>query len=77
MTKMSIEEDWNESASNERLQKYFKKTSIGYVKDPAVFIDSHGKILLWYLPGILNHRLASLFILFNHIKIESSSPNKG
>ena len=77
MTKVSVEEDWNESASSERLNKYFEKTFIGHVKDPAIFIDSHGKILLWYLPGILNHRLVSLFILCNHIKIESSSPNKG
>jgi hypothetical protein len=63
MTKASVQDDWDEaSASNERLKKYFEMTSIGYIKDPAILVDKFGRILLWYLPGILNHRLVSLFI---------------
>lgn len=57
MSKVSTDFNWETSSSDESLKKYFADTSIGHLEDPAVMLDKFGRILLWYLPGILNHCL--------------------
>ncbi|KAI6017841.1 hypothetical protein EDC04DRAFT_2607981 [Pisolithus marmoratus] len=33
--------------------KYFPYPQWGYISDPATFLDVHGRVLVWYLPGIM------------------------
>jgi len=36
-----------------RLENLFKMVKLGAVDKPATVVDRHGKIILWYLPNIL------------------------
>jgi hypothetical protein len=37
---------------------FFEKVDMGEVTKPATVVDKHGKILIWYLPGLLlSHRV--------------------
>ena len=40
-------------AKRESPGKYFSKTGMGFLTKPTTLVDSHGKILMWYLPGLL------------------------
>lgn len=33
--------------------KYFPKTELGSIIKPTILVDRHGKIILWYLPGLV------------------------
>jgi hypothetical protein len=57
MAKVSTDFNWETSTSDESLKKYFEDTSVGHLEDPAILVDKFGRILLWYLPGILSHCL--------------------
>jgi hypothetical protein len=35
------------------LEKFYNMTKLGAVDKPATIVDRHGKIILWYLPNIL------------------------
>ena len=36
------------------LLKFFPQTDPKHISDPAVIIDRHGVIMVWYLPGIIS-----------------------
>ncbi|KAG2111108.1 hypothetical protein DEU56DRAFT_762241 [Suillus clintonianus] len=42
------------STQKEKLRKYFPMTVLGRISEPAMIVDNHGKILVWYLPNILS-----------------------
>jgi hypothetical protein len=42
------------SEQHAKLQKYFGRTKIGKIGEPATIVDCHGKILVWFLPDILS-----------------------
>ncbi|KAG1763081.1 hypothetical protein EDD22DRAFT_846611 [Suillus occidentalis] len=42
------------SKQHAKLQKYFGRTKIGKIGEPATIVDCHGKILVWFLPDILS-----------------------
>lgn len=58
------EDEGEESASNIKLWEYFEQVSLGEKEEPCVIVDCHGRILLWYLPGILKHRVVSATDLY-------------
>jgi hypothetical protein len=33
--------------------KYFEEVQMGMVAKPTMVVDTHGKIIMWYLPGLL------------------------
>ncbi|KAI6117650.1 hypothetical protein EDD16DRAFT_1519891 [Pisolithus croceorrhizus] len=33
--------------------KYFQYPQWGHISDPATVLDVHGRVMLWYLPGII------------------------
>jgi hypothetical protein len=39
---------------HDKIQKYFSKTVLGKISQPATIIDCNGKILMWHLPNILS-----------------------
>jgi hypothetical protein len=51
--------DWDydrfaESSDKKRAGKtYFADPNIGKIRKPAIIVDRHGKIMMWYLPGLL------------------------
>jgi hypothetical protein len=61
--KSSVEMEGHTSSSNSRLPKYFKLPNLGRIEQPSMIVDRHGKVLVWYLPGILIGRLVSLLYL--------------
>jgi hypothetical protein len=54
--KDTIENEEQTSASNISLFQHEEKVDLGLVENPCILIDKHGRILLWYLPGVLSHR---------------------
>ena len=36
-----------------QLENFYKRPKLGVIDKPATVVDKHGKILLWYLPNIL------------------------
>jgi hypothetical protein len=49
--------DYESRIDNElaRLKKKFKMPGgSGYIDEPATVVDKFGRILLWYLPGIIS-----------------------
>ena len=70
--KVSVQNGTSESASDESLKKYFKKTSIGCIQDAAILVDESGRIIAWYLPGILNHQLVRPGYIFTPIPTQYS-----
>jgi hypothetical protein len=55
--KMTLEDFDETSKSNEALANFFPTIRLGTLREPAIIIDIHGQILIWYLPGIMMHRL--------------------
>jgi hypothetical protein len=50
----SVEWDFDRFVeSGTKSEKYFTKVNLGLIENPATIVDSHGKILIWYLPGLL------------------------
>ncbi|KAG1730926.1 hypothetical protein EDD22DRAFT_852950 [Suillus occidentalis] len=39
---------------HDKIRKYFSKTVLGKISQPATIIDCNGKILMWHLPNILS-----------------------
>ena len=52
-----IQFDYNRFAQLSKKQeepgKYFADTQLGVITKPTTLVDIHGKIMLWYLPGLL------------------------
>jgi hypothetical protein len=44
--------DWDHSAEDERLAKFFVNPNFGDMDEPATILDRHGHIMVWYLPHI-------------------------
>ncbi|KAI6095543.1 hypothetical protein EDD16DRAFT_1702655 [Pisolithus croceorrhizus] len=44
--------------------KYFQYPQWGHISDPATVLDVHGRVMLWYLPGIIppERVIASLMV---------------
>jgi hypothetical protein len=59
VVKSSVEMGDHTSSSNSRLPKYFKLPDLGRIEQPSMIMDRHGRVLVWYLPGILIGRLVS------------------
>ena len=55
--RMTAQKGWDASMADEKLKKYFGNISICHLKDPAIVVDMFGRILIWFLPDILSHRL--------------------
>jgi hypothetical protein len=59
IAQLLVSVDWDydrfaESSDTKRLSgKYFTDPSIGKIINPATVVDRHGKIIMWYLPGLL------------------------
>jgi hypothetical protein len=51
--KMTVSKDNKESKSDAQLAKFFDRENVGTIEEPAVVVDLHGRILMWYLPDIL------------------------
>ncbi|KAM6492905.1 hypothetical protein JOM56_011039 [Amanita muscaria] len=50
-----------EASKKRRTGKYFGETHLGIFAKPATIVDMQGKILAWYLPGLLlSHQIALL-----------------
>ncbi|KAM6493317.1 hypothetical protein JOM56_011451 [Amanita muscaria] len=50
-----------EASKKRRTGKYFGETHLGIFAKPATIVDTQGKILAWYLPGLLlSHQIALL-----------------
>ncbi|KAG1828589.1 hypothetical protein DFJ58DRAFT_849011 [Suillus subalutaceus] len=43
----------SDSQQREKLAKYFKTPSFGHISELTTFIDMHGRILAWHLPGTM------------------------
>jgi hypothetical protein len=49
--KDTVEQEGEVSAANASLPKFFPDANLGTISSPAIIIDKHGRILLYYLPG--------------------------
>jgi hypothetical protein len=52
----SVEWDFDrfiESGTKKESKKYFQSVNLGFITKPTTVVDVHGKILVWYLPGLL------------------------
>lgn len=38
----------------DNIHKYFSKTVLGKISEPATIVDCNGKILVWHFPNILS-----------------------
>jgi len=59
--KDTIDDDEHTVAGNLSLFDHVEKVELGLMSSPCVLVDRHDRILLWYLPGILSHRIVSEF----------------
>jgi hypothetical protein len=64
---VTVERHGKSSASKTRLKKFFHMPKIGDINTPAVIVDKHGRILIWYLPDILTGHVVSETVLFIQI----------
>lgn len=48
------EDDETSMTMDGTLPKYYRQARLGLFETPMVVCDKHGRILLWYLPDILN-----------------------
>jgi hypothetical protein len=46
-------ERFAESDKKRESGKFFPEVHLGSVTEPMTLVDMHGKILMWYLPGLL------------------------
>ena len=45
--------------------KYYNEVHLGLITKPATLVDMHGRIIMWYLPGLLlPHRVVRLQLPF-------------
>jgi hypothetical protein len=51
------------SEKEKNAANYFERTTLGKIHTPTTILDLHGKILLWYLPGILSPRVVCIFFM--------------
>jgi hypothetical protein len=62
-TRPNVDGITDTSVEDARLAKYFKNPQFGDLDMPAVILDCHGRIMLWYLPRILSpYRVVRMFI---------------
>lgn len=47
----------NPASEDVRVAKFFDIPNFGAISDPATFVDRHGRIMAWYLPGLLSPNL--------------------
>ena len=63
---VSVKWDYDRFAESEKKRvsnQFFVKSHLGSFSNPATIVDMHGKILVWYLPGLLlPHQVVSIFI---------------
>jgi hypothetical protein len=58
--KNSVErEDGRVAQSNIKLPKYFCLPNLGLITEPTTILDRFGRVLVWYLPGIMSGRMVS------------------
>lgn len=67
----TVEWDYERFAdSSDKMQSetYFKKVNMGNVTEPTTVVDVHGKIFMWYLPGLLlSHRVVCFTTSFQNL----------
>jgi hypothetical protein len=71
--KQNIELHGETSASNASLEKFFPNPELGIIREPAVILDRHGRILIWVLPRILSGRLVC--VVFSWLAIPDKCIN--
>jgi hypothetical protein len=52
--KATVEKNGWISPSNESLINFFPDVCFGHIAEPAIIIDRHGRIIVWYLPHIVS-----------------------
>ena len=62
--KNTIEKDDYISPSNISLFKYFEIVELGSFAEPTVIVDCHGRILMWYLPGVIEKIVSMVHLLY-------------
>lgn len=56
-----------EASKKRRNGKYYGETHLGIFAKPATIVDTQGKILAWYLPGLLlPHQIVSQLFMQHH-----------
>jgi hypothetical protein len=59
-----------EASPARRDTKYYKMKSVGTVDKPKTVVDENGRILLWYLPGLLlPHRVVRSAVFVQNSQI--------
>lgn len=53
-----------QSPAKRETTKYFSEVHLGFITKPSILVDIHGKIILWYLPGLLLPHRVVCFIAF-------------
>ena len=58
--------DGDNSTEDTRLAKFFTNPHFGDVDEPSTILDWHGRIMVWYLPGIFSpHRVVCIWFGLN------------
>jgi hypothetical protein len=60
-------------ASIAKLQKKFPNPMLGFVNEPATLVDTAGRLMLWYLPGIIDPQQVVSVVLPKVFMIELSA----
>ena len=56
--------DGDNSTEDTRLAKFFTNPHFGDVDEPSTILDWHGRIMVWYLPGIFPpHRVVCIYLV--------------
>jgi hypothetical protein len=58
IARLPAELEWDfdryvKSKQKQKTEKYFTGANLGLIAKPTTVVDLHGKILMWYLPGLL------------------------
>jgi hypothetical protein len=74
--KATVEKHGWASPSNESLLTFFPKVEFGHIVEPAIIIDRHGRIIMWYLPNIMSHVVVgvTLMLLWQSFPKSTASP---
>ena len=51
--KIGVKGQKNQEKRRKNLAVFFNMTKMGKIVKPTTIVDQHGRILVWYLPGIL------------------------
>jgi hypothetical protein len=58
--KATVNKTGTESLSDTSLSQFFNMPTLPDQTEPAIVIDRHGKIIVWYLPDILEDRVVGI-----------------